>query len=108
TPGTAGKGTLWESLRILLGNDDVRIGTSQPTVLDTGLVQDGDGDLLLFLHEGSGPLHSELGALELRRHDYVWIPRGLVHRIRFAKGPVHVVAMARRSAIEVPAHLRNP
>src|SRR5690349_8163815 len=24
-PGAAGKGTLWESLRILMGNDDVRI-----------------------------------------------------------------------------------
>jgi homogentisate 1,2-dioxygenase len=108
TPRGAGKGTLWESLRILLGNDDVRIGTSEPTVRDTGLVADGDGDLLLFLHEGSGELHSELGDLELRRHDYVWIPRGLIHRIRFGKGPVHVLWMECRSGLEVPANFRNP
>jgi homogentisate 1,2-dioxygenase len=108
TPGLAGKGTLWESLRIVAGNDDVRIGTSQPTAPDSGLVSNGDGDLLLFLHEGSGTLGSELGELELRRHDYVWIPRGLVHRIRFAKGPAHVMWMECRSGLEVPANFRNP
>lgn len=106
-PGLAGKGTLWESLRVLMGNDDVRIGTSEPTVADTGLLQDGDGDLLLFLHEGSGLLSSELGDLEIRRHDYVWIPRGLVHRITFAKGPVHVMWMECRSGLDIPSQFRN-
>ncbi|HUR63138.1 MAG TPA: homogentisate 1,2-dioxygenase [Candidatus Thermoplasmatota archaeon] len=108
TPGLAGKGTLWESLRVVAGNEDVRLGTSQPTVADSGLVANGDGDLLLFLHEGSGVLSSELGDVELRRHDYVWIPRGLIHRIRFAKGPVHVLWMECRSGLEIPANFRNP
>ncbi|HUR61930.1 MAG TPA: homogentisate 1,2-dioxygenase [Candidatus Thermoplasmatota archaeon] len=119
TPGIAGPGTLWESLRIVAGNEDVRIGTSQPTVADTGLVQDADGDLLLFLHDGQGVLDSELGRLELRRHDYVWIPRGLVHRIRFtplaagvqggAGRPLaHVMWMECRSGLEVPSNFRNP
>ena len=107
-PGAAGKGALWQSLRILVGNDDVRIGTSEPTVADSGLVQDGDGDLLLFLHEGSGKLSSELGDLAVRRHDYVWIPRGLIHRIVFAKGPVHVMWMECRGGLEIPSNFRNP
>ncbi|HEX2065331.1 MAG TPA: homogentisate 1,2-dioxygenase [Candidatus Thermoplasmatota archaeon] len=108
TPGLAGPGTLWESLRVVAGNDDVRIGTSQPTVPDTGLVANGDGDLLLFLHEGAGRLSSELGDLELRRHDYAWIPRGLVHRIRFARGPAHVLWLECRAGLEIPANFRNP
>ncbi len=107
TSGAGGKGTLWESLRVFLGNDDVRIGTAEPTVLDTGLVQDGDGDLLLFLHEGAGTLHSELGDLELRRHDYVWIPRGIVHRIRFTGKP-HVLWIECRTGLEIPPNFRNP
>jgi homogentisate 1,2-dioxygenase len=107
-PGAAGKGTLWESLRILMGNEDVRIGTSEPTVLDSGLVQDGDGDLLLFVHQGEGTLHSELGDLEVRKHDYVWIPRGLVHRIRWLNGPVHVLWMECRAGLDIPANFRNP
>ena len=105
--GAAGKGTLWESLRILLGNDDIRVGTSEPTVLDTGLVQDGDGDLLLFIHEGSGLLSSELGDLAIRKQDYVWIPRGLVHRIRFDKGATHVMWMECRSGLDIPSNFRN-
>ena len=108
TPNVAQKGTFWESLRILVGNEDVRIGTSEPTVRDTGLLQDSDGDLLLFLHEGSGSLRSELGDLELRRHDYVWVPRGLVHAIRFAPGPVHVMWMECRQGLDIPANFRNP
>ncbi|MES2155769.1 MAG: homogentisate 1,2-dioxygenase [bacterium] len=116
--GAAGKGALWQSLRLLVGNDDIRIGTSEPTVADSGLVQDGDGDILLFLHEGSGTLDSELGRLELRRHDYVWIPRGLVHRITFqepkqrktgtAPSKPHVMWMECRGGLEVPGNFRNP
>ncbi|MCA1819349.1 MAG: homogentisate 1,2-dioxygenase [Halobacteriales archaeon] len=108
TPHAAQKGTLWESLRILLGNEDVRIGTSEPTVRDTGLLQDSDGDLLLFLHEGSGTLHSEMGDVGIRRHDYVWIPRGLVHSISFAKGAAHVMWMECRGGLELPSNFRNP
>jgi len=118
-PGAAGKGTLWESLRILMGNDDIRIGASEPTIRDTGLMQDGDGDILLFMHEGSGTLHSELGDLDFRRHDYVWIPRGLVHSIRFDKttpdakatgpaAPTQVLWMECRGGLEIPANFRNP
>ncbi len=113
SPGAAGKGTLWESLRILMGNDDLRIGTSQPTVLDSGLVQNGDGDLLLFFHEGSGRLDSELGTLAFRRHDYVFIPRGVVHRIIFDKPKAgaaapHVLWMECRSGLEIPSNFRQP
>jgi homogentisate 1,2-dioxygenase len=108
TPSLAQKGTLWESLRIVVGNDDVRIGTSEPTLRDTGLLQDGDGDVLLFLHEGSGTLRSELGDLAFRRHDYVWIPRGLIHSIRFEKGPVHAMWMECRAGLDIPPNFRNP
>ena len=127
TPAAAGQGTLWESLRVFVGNDDVRVGTAQPTVADTGLLQDGDGDILLFMHEGSGVLSSELGDLPFGRHDYVWIPRGLIHRIRFdglgaapkAKGKAarkpaaggprpHVMWIECRSGLDIPSNFRNP
>jgi homogentisate 1,2-dioxygenase len=107
TSKAAGKGTLWESLRVFVGNDEVRIGTSEPTVKDTGLLQNGDGDVLLFLHEGSGTLHSELGTLPIRRQDYVWIPRGLIHRIHF-EGKPHAMWMECRTGLDIPENFRNP
>ncbi len=107
TSKAAGKGTLWESLRVFLGNDDVRIGTSEPTVRDTGLLQNADGDTLLFLHDGSGVLHSELGMLRMKRHDYVWIPRGLIHRLHFDEGKPHVMWIECRTGLEIPDNFRN-
>ncbi len=108
TPQVAAAGSLWESARWIIGNDDVRVATAEPTVADTGLVQNSDGDLLLFLHEGSGVLHSELGSLPVRRHDYVWIPKGLIHRIVFADAPAHVLIMECGAGLVVPKNFRNP
>ncbi len=106
----AHKGTLWESQRVLLGNDDVRVGTARPTVHDSGLFQNGDGDLLLFMHEGHGVVESEVGTVPFAKHDYVWIPRGLIHRVRFDKKVrrPHVMVMECRSGLEIPANFRNP
>jgi homogentisate 1,2-dioxygenase len=106
TPKAAGKGTLWESLRVFVGNDDVRIGTAEPTLKDTGLLQNGDGDTLLFIHEGSGTLHCELGVLPFRRHDYVWIPRGIIHRLQF-EGKPHIMWIECRQGLDIPDNFRH-
>ena len=115
TGGAAGKGHMYESLRWLVGNDDVRVGTSEPTVAHTGLVQNGDGDTLLFVHRGTGFVDSEMGHLVFREQDYVWIPKGVIHSISFdapnvAKGkPVaHVMVMEAPAHIHVPASFLNP
>jgi homogentisate 1,2-dioxygenase len=125
TAGTAGKGNLWQSNRWLLGNADVRVGTSEPTDPDTGLVQIGDGDVLLFIHHGSGTLDSEMGRLAFRAQDYVWIPRGVIHRIVFdaptrkARGAAgrptgavaplaHVMVTECAAGLHVPKTFMNP
>lgn len=116
TPDVEGDGHLYESLRWLLGNDDLHVGSSRPTARDTGLVQDSDGDLLLFFQEGSGTLHSELGVLPFRKHDYVWIPKGLVHRIVLDEaggggpddGLAQVMVNECRNGLVVPKQFRNP
>lgn len=107
-PGAAANGTLWESLRVLVGNDDIRIGTSAPTVHDSGLVQHGDGDVLLFVHRGHGTLDSEAGSLAVRERDYVWIPRGLVWRLRFDSDEPLVMVMECLAGLDIPQNFRNP
>ncbi len=106
--GLAGPGSLWQSHRVLMGNDDVWIGTAEPTEPDSGLFQNGDGDVLLFVHEGSGILDSELGQLPFRRHDYVWVPKGIVWRVRFDTGPVYVMVNECRATLQVPSNFMNP
>lgn len=45
------------------------------------LVRNGDGDELLFVHEGQGELFCDYGRLEIGDGDYVMIPRGTMWRI---------------------------
>jgi homogentisate 1,2-dioxygenase len=45
------------------------------------LVRNGDGDELLFVHEGQGELFCDYGRMEIRDGDYVMIPRGTMWRI---------------------------
>ncbi len=102
------EGDLWEACQWLVGNDDIRIGSARPSVGDTGLVQNSDGDLLLFIHAGSGRLESELGSLSFAAQDYVWIPKGLIHRVVFDAGDVHVMVNECVSGLQVPSDFMNP
>ena len=107
TPDVAGEGHLYESLRWLLGNSDVRTGASKPTVADTGLVQNGDGDLMLFIQEGSGRVESEMGTMQFRQWDYVWIPKGVIHHVVF-EGPAYVMVNESPASFQVPSNFMNP
>jgi homogentisate 1,2-dioxygenase len=40
------------------------------------LVRNGDGDELIFIHEGSGSLFCDFGHLRFRDGDYIVLPRG--------------------------------
>jgi homogentisate 1,2-dioxygenase len=45
------------------------------------LARNGDGDQLLFVHEGSGHLYCDYGHLAITAGDYVYLPRGSMWRI---------------------------
>jgi homogentisate 1,2-dioxygenase len=45
------------------------------------LARNGDGDTLLFMHEGSGHLYCDYGHLQIAAGDYIYLPRGCMWRI---------------------------
>jgi homogentisate 1,2-dioxygenase len=45
------------------------------------LARNGDGDELIFVHEGGGELFCDFGHLSLREGDYLLVPRGTMWRI---------------------------
>jgi homogentisate 1,2-dioxygenase len=45
------------------------------------LVRNGDGDELIFVHEGSGELYCDYGHISIRDGDYVMLPRGTMWRL---------------------------
>lgn len=64
----------------LLFNDDVVLSAVTPDAADPVYFANGDGDDLYFIHEGGGTLRSPLGDVSFQEKDYVFVPKGLVHR----------------------------
>jgi homogentisate 1,2-dioxygenase len=51
------------------------------------LARNGDGDELIFVHEGEGDLYCDYGHMRFRDGDYIMLPRGTMWRIE-ATAPV--------------------
>ena len=64
----------------LLFNADVVISVVYPDETDPVYFANGDGDDLYFVVEGGGVLRSALGDVTFAAHDYVFVPKGLLHR----------------------------
>jgi homogentisate 1,2-dioxygenase len=64
----------------LLFNDDVVLSVVNPDEPDPVYFANGDGDDLYFILAGGGVLRSALGDLRFTANDYVFVPRGLLHR----------------------------
>jgi homogentisate 1,2-dioxygenase len=64
-----------------LHNQHVKIRFWQTSSSMTHLVRNGDGDELIFVHEGSGELYCDYGHMTIRDGDYVMLPRGTMWRL---------------------------
>jgi homogentisate 1,2-dioxygenase len=90
----------------LLWNDDVIAGVAFPTAEDPVYVADGDADQLVYVHRGGGVLRSLLGDVAFAQGDYVFVPRGLLHRFLPA-GEQHWFWLSLTGGLHVPAQWRN-
>ena len=92
--------------RILQFNNDVEIGICIPETEAEYFFRDGEGDEVVFVHEGGGVLETIFGSLPFRKHDYVVIPRGTTYRFRF-DGPQRWLTFYTPGEIETPNRYRN-
>ena len=69
----------------LLVNTDVVLGVAAPTGSGsmTYFYKNADADELLFIHRGTGTLHTMLGQIPFVPGDYLLIPRGMIYQISF-------------------------
>ncbi len=65
----------------LLSNSAVKMRLWKGRGAMDHLVRNGDGDELLFLHQGYGDLYCDYGHLALREGDYLLLPRGTMWRL---------------------------
>ena len=68
---------------VLLGNQDVEISLCVPNESMEYHYKNGSGDECLFIHFGSGTLHTSMGTLDFRQKDYIIIPKGIIYQMVF-------------------------
>lgn len=104
---TTGKDYL-ESRKVLLMNNDVSMAICSPTERKMNhFYKNADGDEVLFVHDGSGVLISQFGKLEIRKGDYVVVPRTIIYKLEFNDGPLRLLIIESASPIETPKRYRN-
>jgi homogentisate 1,2-dioxygenase len=87
-----------DARRPLLFNDDVVIGVAKPDAPDPVYVVHAEADQLIYVHAGGGVLRTQLGDLRFGPMDYVFVPKGMIHRfIPDAGVPQHWLTLEGRS-----------
>ena len=74
-------GDLLAARHRVLGNADVTLYTATLTDAMPYFYRNGDGDEVLFIHDGAGRLETDFGPLAYETGDYILVPRGTVYRI---------------------------
>ena len=90
----------------LLFNADVISGVAFPTEPDPVYIADGDADELVYIHRGGGTLRSVVGDVAFAQGDYVFVPRGLLHRF-IPEGEQHWFWLSLTGGLHVPKQWRN-
>ncbi|WP_413111802.1 homogentisate 1,2-dioxygenase [Thaumasiovibrio sp. DFM-14] len=93
--------SFWQA-PILLSNSALSIRFWHCAQPMTHLVRNGDGDELLFIHQGEGELYCDYGQLSISEGDYVVIPRGTCWRL-YPSSPITLMAIeATHRAFQLP------
>ena len=87
-------------------NADVEISLCRPTERMDYFFRNGEGDEVIFVHEGSGTLETIFGELPYKDGDYVVVPRGTTYRFR-PEGEQRYLVFETPGLIEIPRRYRN-
>ena len=97
--------------RYILANHDVRIAVCKPTEEQRYFYRNGEGDEILFVHEGEGVLETIFGNVPYRRGDYLYVPIGCTWRLRPAGarsgGDTRLLVIETTGEITTPRRYRN-
>src|SRR4051794_14422161 len=92
--------------KLLMWNGDVEISLARPEHEMQGFYRNGEGDEVIFVHEGSGTLETIFGDVPYKGGDYVVVPRGTTYRL-VADGPQRHLVFESPGLIEIPRRYRN-
>jgi homogentisate 1,2-dioxygenase len=93
--------------RCLMWNNDLEVSICRPEWETEAFYRDGEGDEVIFVHEGSGTLETVFGSLPYREHDYIVIPRGTTYRFACDALPQLWLVFHTPGEMETPSRYRN-
>jgi homogentisate 1,2-dioxygenase len=106
TMGIEPEGDAISGRRLLMWNQDVEISLCRPDEEMETFFRNGEGDEVIFVHEGSGTLETIFGDVPYKEGDYVVIPRGTTYRFR-PEGDQRYLVFESPGLIEIPRRYRN-
>jgi homogentisate 1,2-dioxygenase len=97
-----------ESRKIVLVNSDLQISLAAPMEsMTTYFYKNSQADEVLFIHKGSGTLHTGFGKIYFKYGDYVVIPRGTIYQIEFNDTNNRLFIVESYSPIHFPKRYQN-
>jgi homogentisate 1,2-dioxygenase len=106
TMGLVAEGDAVSGRRLLMWNDDVEISLCRPDGEMDYFFRNGEGDEVIFVHEGKGTLETIFGDVPYTDGDYVVVPRGTTYRFR-PEGEQRYLVFESPGLIEIPRRYRN-
>lgn len=92
----------------LLFNEQVVVGFARPSGQDRAYVSNADADRLYFVLQGAGVLRSAFGDLRFGAQEYVYVPKGVIHRfVPEPNVPQAWLWLEARSGFRIPTRYRN-
>ena len=69
--------------------------------------KNADSDEVIFIHEGTGTLRTQLGNIPFKYGDYLVIPRGIIYQIDFDTEANRLFIVESKHPIYTPKRYRN-
>jgi len=91
----------WDAPEIL-HNAHIRLRLWRTSGAMDHLARNGDGDELLFVHQGRGELFCDFGHLSFRAGDYIVVPRGTMWRLDCAEPVTALMIEATNASYMLP------
>jgi homogentisate 1,2-dioxygenase len=92
--------------QLLMWNDDVEISLCRPKDAMEYFFRNGEGDEVIFVHEGSGTLETIFGDVPYKQGDYIVVPRGTTYRF-VPQGEQRYLVFETPGLITIPRRYRN-
>lgn len=92
----------------VLTNSDLTISLAAPRKsMGDYFYKNAQQDEMIFVHEGSGTLYTQMGALIFGPGDYLLIPRGMIQQLHFDTTDNRLFIVESASPIYTPKRYRN-